>query len=378
MFSAPTFFLCLVLSQLATVVLWLFARPARLRTGLREWVLSGATHTSAWLVFGLFHATQTWAWAATAGLLSLTLALIHASFSRYLQRTVPVWLIVLQPVLLGVSQLDWGAPPMLWGISSHLLIVVAAHGMLMAQALQCWRVWPPSATAKPNNAQGLLKLCALALAGAIAARIGMVVVDPNNMAVDILSPSVVNLVLLSVCLVGAMVANMAVLMLHQERAWEAAQSLAMTDGLTGLMNRRALLEAGFRELALSHRNNTTLCVMLLDLDHFKNLNDAWGHTAGDQALQLFASVLQETARNSDTVARYGGEEFCVLLPACDLESACAFANRLRQRLGETSLRFSAGLSLCRPEDHNMEAVLSRADAALYQAKHEGRDRVVTG
>jgi diguanylate cyclase (GGDEF)-like protein len=378
MFSAPTFFLCLVLSQLATVVLWLFARPARLRTGLREWVLSGATHTSAWLVFGLFHATQTWAWAATAGLLSLTLALIHASFSRYLQRTVPVWLIVLQPVLLGVSQLDWGAPPMLWGISSHLLIVVAAHGMLMAQALQCWRVWPPSATAKPNNAQGLLKLCALALAGAIAARIGMVVVDPNNMAVDILSPSVVNWVLLSVCLVGAMVANMAVLMLHQERAWEAAQSLAMTDGLTGLMNRRALLEAGFRELALSHRNNTTLCVMLLDLDHFKNLNDAWGHTAGDQALQLFASVLQETARNSDTVARYGGEEFCVLLPACDLESACAFANRLRQRLGETSLRFSAGLSLCRPEDHNMEAVLSRADAALYQAKHEGRDRVVTG
>jgi diguanylate cyclase (GGDEF)-like protein len=144
------------------------------------------------------------------------------------------------------------------------------------------------------------------------------------------------------------------------------------------MNRRALLEAGFRELALSHRNNTTLCVMLLDLDHFKNLNDAWGHTAGDQALQLFASVLQETTRNSDTVARYGGEEFCVLLPACDLESACAFANRLRQRLGETSLRFSAGLSLCRPEDHNMEAVLSRADAALYQAKHEGRDRVVTG
>lgn len=378
MFSASTFFLCLVLSQLATVVLWLFARPARLRTGLREWVLSGATHTSAWLVFGLFHASQTWAWAATAGLLSLTLALIHASFSRYLQRPVPVWLIVLQPVLLGVSQWEWGAPPTLWGIPSHLLIVVAAHGMLMAQALQCWRVWPPSATAKPNNAQGLLKLCALALAGAIAARIGMVVVDPNNMAVDILSPSVVNLVLLSVCLVGAMVANMAMLMLHQERAWEAAQSLAMTDGLTGLMNRRALLEAGFRELALSHRNNTTLCVMLLDLDHFKNLNDAWGHTAGDQALQLFASVLQETARNSDTVARYGGEEFCVLLPACDLESACAFANRLRQRLGETSLRFSAGLSLCRPEDHNMEAVLSRADAALYQAKHEGRDRVVTG
>jgi diguanylate cyclase (GGDEF)-like protein len=175
-----------------------------------------------------------------------------------------------------------------------------------------------------------------------------------------------------------MVANMAVLMLHQERAWEAAQSLAMTDALTGLMNRRALLEAGFRELALSHRNDTTLCVMLLDIDHFKNLNDAWGHTAGDQALQLFSSVLQETARNSDTVARYGGEEFCVLLPACSLESAAAFANRLRQRLGETSLRFSAGLSTCRPEETSIQAALARADAALYQAKNEGRDRVVTG
>jgi diguanylate cyclase (GGDEF)-like protein len=118
--------------------------------------------------------------------------------------------------------------------------------------------------------------------------------------------------------------------------------------------------------------------MLIDIDHFKNLNDAWGHTPGDQALQLFSSVLQETARNSDTVARYGGEEFCVLLPACSLESAAAFANRLRQRLGETSLRFSAGLSTCRPEEHNIQAALARADAALYQAKNEGRDRVVTG
>ena len=88
--------------------------------------------------------------------------------------------------------------------------------------------------------------------------------------------------------------------------------------------------------------------------------------------------LRLAVRESDTVARYGGEEFCVLLPSCDLESACAFANRLRQRLGETSLRFSAGLSLCRPEEHRIDAALSRADAALYQAKNEGRDRVVTG
>ena len=378
MFSAPTFFLCLVLSQLATVVLWLFARPARLRTGLREWVLSGVAHTSAWLVFGLFHATQTWAWAVTAGLLSLTLALIHASFSRFLKRPLPVWHIVVQPVLLGLSQLEWSGPPTLWGVPTQSLIVVGAHGMLMAQALQCWRVWPANATSTSNHAQGLLKLCALALAAAIAARIWVMAIYQDNTILDILSPSVVNMALLSVCLVGAMVANMAVLMLHQERAWEAAQSLAMTDALTGLMNRRALLEAGFRELALSHRNDTTLCVMLLDIDHFKSLNDAWGHTAGDQALQLFSSVLQETARNSDTVARYGGEEFCVLLPACSLESASAFANRLRQRLGETSLRFSAGLSACRPEELSIQAALARADAALYQAKNEGRDRVVTG
>lgn len=159
---------------------------------------------------------------------------------------------------------------------------------------------------------------------------------------------------------------------------------AQTDGLTGLLNRRAFYEAAQREVERSTRFERPLAVLMLDLDHFKAINDSHGHLVGDKVLSHFASLLRQTARGSDVVARYGGEEFVVLLPESSLEPGMALAERLRENLRDSPLLIdgqaiavtaSMGLTVLRPPE-GVEAMLSRADTALYHAKSGGRDRIM--
>jgi diguanylate cyclase (GGDEF)-like protein len=159
--------------------------------------------------------------------------------------------------------------------------------------------------------------------------------------------------------------------------------MSMVDALTGVKNRRALMDAARREVAKAQRMAGTLVVLMLDLDHFKELNDALGHPVGDKALRQFAEVLKEQARQSDLVARYGGEEFCVLMPQSTPADAEKLAQRVRTALlarplqpSNRQIRFSAGVSAFRAGEPNLDAAMSRADVALYQAKQQGRDRVV--
>lgn len=164
---------------------------------------------------------------------------------------------------------------------------------------------------------------------------------------------------------------------------EVAQQRAMTDALTGLLNRYGLQHILSHEHAEARRYDRPLSCLMIDLDNFKLANDRYGHAAGDQALQQVASVLKEVVRKADTVFRYGGEEFLVLLPETDLEGARALAEKIRaavatQPLGDErhsfALTLSAGAtSLCENESGN--DMIARADMALYQAKEEGRDRV---
>jgi diguanylate cyclase (GGDEF)-like protein len=161
------------------------------------------------------------------------------------------------------------------------------------------------------------------------------------------------------------------------RALADREMQAMTDSLTGLPNRRAF-EQRFRNT----RSGDGLVVAMCDLDHFKKLNDAYGHDAGDRALRVFGDVLRATVRPEDTPARLGGEEFGVLLPGCDLEGAEVVLARVRAELATrlTSGRvpsFTMSAGLARGADGaELSDLLAAADAALYAAKRAGRDRVV--
>ena len=157
------------------------------------------------------------------------------------------------------------------------------------------------------------------------------------------------------------------------------------DSLTGLHNRRAFEEMIQREVQIAARDNTPLTLLMMDLDHFKQLNDTWGHALGDRALRTFGGVLLTVTGTRDAVARLGGEEFAILIPGRSPRSAVSLAERLRATVeglrlseGEELVRFtvSVGLSSLQPGETTFEPMIRRADRALYKVKRSGRNRVL--
>ena len=165
---------------------------------------------------------------------------------------------------------------------------------------------------------------------------------------------------------------------------EQLQEQALCDPLTGLYNRRYLDEFFARELSLAQREHLPISLALIDLDHFKRLNDEHGHLEGDDVLKGVALHLLENLRSSDAVFRIGGEEFLLIMPRADaveararLETICRdlAAHPLPTRGGARYVTLSAGLALWPEQGPGLDELMQVADAALYQAKHEGRNRV---
>ncbi len=167
--------------------------------------------------------------------------------------------------------------------------------------------------------------------------------------------------------------------------YQQSISMAVTDGLTGLYNRHYLnthLDNMVRQ-ALANRKN--LALMIMDMDHFKSVNDTHGHDAGDMVLKQLAGLITHEARSTDLVARFGGEEFVVLMPETDPQAALGAANRLREKVEalpftisngqEIKRTVSIGIASLHPDGDSPEALLKRADEALYSAKHSGRNTV---
>lgn len=154
--------------------------------------------------------------------------------------------------------------------------------------------------------------------------------------------------------------------------------VARTDGLTGLANRRAFDEQLRAQLARSQRRDTPLALVLIDLDHFKNVNDKYGHPVGDQLLKEFAGVLMSSVRESNLVSRVGGEEFALLLPGLSVDQAFDVAQRIRAQAMAARLLTtgSAGVAVFPQDGSNATELLRAADWALYAAKRAGRDRVL--
>ena len=188
-----------------------------------------------------------------------------------------------------------------------------------------------------------------------------------------------------VCLIIYDVTNVAINKLQLEAANTQLQELALHDGLTGLLNRRHWENCLEHEFARHNRYSSEASLVIFDIDHFKQLNDTYGHQAGDEVIRQVAKVTRGMIRDTDYAGRYGGEEFVVLLSDTPLEGAVLFAERLCQAVaqrrilhGEQQLQCSVsiGVACIHPgmADHRM--LIEEADKALYQAKSGGRNRVV--
>lgn len=168
------------------------------------------------------------------------------------------------------------------------------------------------------------------------------------------------------------------------RIEEKMRNIASYDSLTGLLSRHAFFESANRSISLANRHKAAFAVLIIDLDHFKSINDRFGHPAGDAVLELFAEVVNSVARRSDIIGRLGGEEFAMLLPSTNTTEAREFCERLHAAIGKAVLkhqnsviRYTVSIGLTASSFGSLESIenlLAHADLALYQAKRDGRNQ----
>ncbi len=175
--------------------------------------------------------------------------------------------------------------------------------------------------------------------------------------------------------------------LRRHESESALELASNTDPMTGVSNRRHFMPLLQREIIRNHRLGRRVSLLMLDIDHFKKINDTYGHPTGDLVICMLASICRKASREIDTVARLGGEEFAILLPETDIQQALVVAERVRSAVEGASvislsgkeLHFTVSIGIAEqpPEDKSEENLIGRADTALYQAKTSGRNRVVS-
>ena len=308
-----------------------------------------------------------------------TALLVHRAVTRFTARRAPPgWPLALlataAPVLAVLATSgDWYGLRVLLSSAVLLALIGASAGELAQDgglAKEPWR----------RFAFALLALTALGL----AVRIALVLPD-WRIGAEPLAPTPETMLAFVPALLLAQGFGPAFLLMQRERSAALAARLATIDDLTGCLSRRALETRAAIELAHAARTRRPVALAIVDLDHFKDVNDTHGHAAGDALLACAGEVLRSGVRPGDIVARYGGEEFCVLLREADAAKARAAAERLRNALRDASVATngarlspvaSIGVAAFDPGCGDGWPVLfQRADAALYRAKRGGRDRV---
>ena len=230
----------------------------------------------------------------------------------------------------------------------------------------------------------VLLMCGLVVAGhAVRMAWLLLAAEPPG---SLLQPSSASLAILTAAALALPALTLGGLLTMHRYILQQAEYVANHDHLTGAWSRKAFFDIAGRELARSRRNGQPLALMLIDLDHFKEINDGGGHEAGDVALQLVAERARASLRAADCMARLGGDEFAVLLPDTTLAQACTVGEKLQAELrqlaatlerhaGQAPLTLSIGVTATQA-DEPFKATLARADAALYAAKSAGRDKVI--
>jgi diguanylate cyclase (GGDEF)-like protein len=359
-------------------VIWMSA-GRRLKHGVDAWIVSLFSRASAVSVLALVLQPQAGVFAVAAAILALSMTLQAAALLAYDGRHFPAWV---HPAVMTGAAVPFAllgreaAGAVLFGgmVFGTLLV------MLAAIALQ---IHPP-ANAR-TRARGVL--VASFVIGAIAFYVRgitvMLVADPLRAFV---TPDAFQSALFVAAAAAAIVASFAYLLLHKERAESDALRLATMDPLTGAYNRRTFHEIAERELSRISRAGQPLSIIIIDIDHFRGVNEKYGHRAGDEVLRKIADIVRTALRKEDMLVRYGGEEFLVMLPDVPGPGAVVVAGRIRKLVeaeeigaGGHSLAITVSVGVSARLDEGPESIenlLARADAALALAKQRGRNRVV--
>jgi diguanylate cyclase (GGDEF)-like protein len=340
-------------------------------SGMGHWALGSLVAFLSTLLFGLRGTVPA---VVSTGLANVMLFLAGAlllagtcSFlGRHLPRAFPVAVVVI------------GSAPMWWLSQSdaqypaRLVFICTVMGLLFGlHAYIIWRHAPRSF----GSRFALTVLAGLTLV--MGVRGATALQDPPSGG--LFTPSPLQSVYIVSYSLGILLIAIAGLLMASERLRKELEHLVTHDSLTGALARRALFELGGNEMARSRRNGSPLSALMLDLDHFKDINDRHGHHIGDLVLRDFVQRTLAALRQPDLLGRYGGEEFVALLPDTDAAQARRVAERIRASVPtDPSLPLcsvSIGVATLHPGDEELDALIDRADAGLYRAKALGRDRV---
>lgn len=364
-------------------VLSMFVAAAGRKTskqeGMGKWAAAMFMETMAWgLIAARGRIPDLFSVIVANGLLSVAFALMLAAIHEYQQRHTPRWqyLVPVALTLLVATVLEEH-------IRSRFVWDGIIYGFQMV--LIGWALWSDRDT-RTGQAWRLLFggivmiLMLLVLRAGFALSGHIQFAQPQNTL--LLQP--IQLLAYIASMSVALLGSFGFLLLVKERTDREIMHLAMTDSLTMIPNRRALTD--YAERSLSRRSGLPLALLLIDADHFKLVNDTRGHQTGDDVLCKLASLLAGRLRGHDLLGRYGGEEFLVIAPDTNAEDALALAESLRKIVastplatssGEISLSVSIGISICPATAlRALGDMLAEADAALYEAKQTGRNKVV--
>ena len=258
----------------------------------------------------------------------------------------------------------------------------------LVYAVQSGQILVLLLAAPPGPGRAMLRLLALVVAASCAAFVARSTVILHSP--ELLTPSLVSSGVQSVTLLTGVAAivlgTLAFSGIRRNRYDEHMTRLATRDALTGIFNRGTLMDLGHKSVSAAVRARQPVSVLMLDLDHFKRVNDRFGHACGDRMLEQVTGIVAEKLREEDVLGRYGGEEFCVVLPNTDTEGARITSERIRTAIeahefelgtARTRITVSIGVATLAPTGSaTLESLVMRADAALYQAKRRGRNRVV--
>ena len=305
-------------------------------------------------------------------------------------------------VIVKVRNLDFNLKQFAWLVAIHAAIVILAPGLDVPFRFRTIFFSLGHAAIFLFNAYLLLHKASdhERLSNSVTA-VGMVLnaanlyiraavfVQDSRFDAGLLDNNIMQVVMALVAFVAVLTAAFGFLLMYWQVAEAQIWKTATTDVLTGVMNRRAFMDAAANEMARSNRTKRPMCVALFDLDHFKSVNDTHGHAAGDEVLKHAAKLVSSQVRQVDIFARYGGEEFVAIFPETDAEGAGIAIERILNSLRESRVRTasgkeirvtaSVGLAHWNPAQEpgcNIDTLTNRADEALYKAKREGRDRFV--